>query len=194
MEFEDHPLWNFTTRAHQRPGVHEACLDLQVNHHIDVNFLFWCCWVGAVGAPPLDGAQMESAMDAVGQWQKEIVKPVWKARWKLKPVYGEFPEDLTEPLRRQLIAAELDAEHIEMLRLAHAVKIRRGSTAAVWDQASHAAANLKLYLCRHFARATQKEGAAKGQEPIPEEIREPLNTVLCACFPELNRDEALSLL
>ena len=194
MEFEDHPLWNFTIDAHQRPGVHEACVHLQVNHHIDVNFLFWCCWAGAAGAPPFDEVQIESAMDMVGQWQSEIVRPVWRARRKLKPSYGRFPKDATESLRQQLIAAELYAEHLEMLRLAHAVTIRKGSAVSIRDQASHGAANLKLYLSRHFARKTAKEGSIENREPIPEDIRDPLGVVLCACFPELNGEEVLSLL
>jgi uncharacterized protein (TIGR02444 family) len=194
MEFEDHPLWNFTIEAHQRSGVHEACMALQINHDIDVNFLFWCCWAGAVGAPPLDEVQMESAMDAVGQWQREIVKPVWRARWKLKPSYGSFPEGLTESLRQQLIAAELNAEHIEMLHLAHAVKIQNGPAVSTWDKASNAAANLKRYLSRHFAGKNSKEDTMETQKPLPENIQVPLNTVLCACFQELNKEEALSLL
>lgn len=194
MEFEDHPLWNFTIEAHQRSGVHEACMALQVKHDIDVNFLFWCCWAGEMGAPSLDEIQMESAMDAVGQWQREIVRPVWRARWKLKPSYGSFPEDLTESLRQQLIAAELNAEHIEMLHLAHAVKIQKGPAVSAWDKASNAAANLKRYLSRHFACKTTKENAMESQESIPANIQDPLNTILCACFPELNKEETLSLL
>ena len=194
MEFEDHPLWNFTIEAHQRSGVHKACMALQVNHDIDVNFIFWCCWAGAMGAPSLDEIQMESAMDAVGQWQREIVRPVWRARWKLKPSYGSFPEDLTEALRQQLIAAELNAEHIEMLHLARAVKIRIDTGLSTWDKASHAASNLKLYLSHHFVREHTKGSSTVSQNPIPKDIQDPLSAVLCACFPELNRDEVLSLL
>ena len=35
MEFEDHPLWNFTIEAHPRPGVHDACMALQMENVID---------------------------------------------------------------------------------------------------------------------------------------------------------------
>jgi uncharacterized protein (TIGR02444 family) len=194
MEFEDHPLWNFTIEAHQRQGVHEACITLQVNHDIDINFLFWCCWAGAVGAPPLDEIHMQRAMDAVGPWQREIVRPVWRARWKLKPSYGSFSKKLTESLRQQFIKAELNAEHIEMLHLAHAVKIRGVAGVSTWEKASHAASNLKLYLSHHFALGSTKESPVGSQNSIPKNIQEPLSIVLCACFPELNKKEVLSLL
>lgn len=194
MEFEDHPLWRFTIEAHQRPGVHEACVALQTNHDIDVNFLFWCCWTGAVGAPALDEIQMARAMDAVGKWQRDIVRPVWRARWKLKPSYGSFPEDSTEALRQQLIKAELNAEHIEMLHLARAVKIRIESGVSTWDRAIHAVSNLKLYLSHHFVIGNTRGSSTAGQSPIPKDIRDPLGIVLCACFPELSREEVLSLL
>lgn len=194
MEFEDHPLWNFTIEAHQRHGVHKACVMLQVHHDIDINVLFWCCWAGAVGAPPLDETQMHQAMDAVGPWQREIVKPIWNARWKLKPAYGSFPKNLTEPLRQQLIKAELNAEHIEMLHLAHAVKIRMIAGVSTRDKAAHAAINLKCYLSRHFALENSKESPAGSQNQIPKNILNPLSIVLWACFPDLTKEDVLTLL
>ena len=187
MEFKDHPLWHFTVKAHQQTGVHEACVDLQKNQGIDVNFLFWCCWLAEMGAPPLDEAQLQSAMDAVGPWQRDIVRPVWRARWKLKPSYGNFPEDLTEALRQQLITAEINAEHIEMLQLADVVKIPMEKTVSTWERASHAMENMKRYLMQHFIEENEEKG-------FPESILPSLNTILCACFPGLKKSKMLDTL
>ncbi len=182
MTFQDHPLWDFTVESHRRPGVHEACLRLQMDHRIDVNFLFWCCWVARTGAPPLDEKQLQTALDAVGSWQEEIVRPIWKARWKLKPAYGSFPKDLTEALRRQLIAAEINGEHIEMLHLAHAVKIQADASVSSRDRVSHAVENLRRYLTRHFLVESEVK-------QFPKSILSPLNTIVCACFPELEKNQ-----
>jgi len=186
MEFKDHPLWRFTLKAHRRSGVHEACVELQKSHGIDVNFLFWCCWVAQMGAPPLHEAQMRRAMTAVRSWQEEIVRPVWRARWKLKPSYGNFPEDLTEALRRQLIAAEINAEHLEMLQLADAVKIRMKETVSTREKVSHAMENVKRYLSYFFKENAENE--------FPRNIQPPLSTILCACFPELKEKEMFAIL
>ncbi|MCF8129005.1 MAG: TIGR02444 family protein [Deltaproteobacteria bacterium] len=186
MEFKDHPLWRFTLKAHGRRGVHEACVDLQKNHSIDVNFLFWCCWVAQMGAPSLDEAQMRRAMAAVGPWQEEIVRPVWRARWKLKPSYGNFPEDLTEALRQQLIAAEINAEHLEMLQLADAVEIRIKETVSTWEKVFNAMENVKRHLTLFFEENAKNE--------FPKSIQSPLNTILCACFPELKKEQISDIL
>jgi uncharacterized protein (TIGR02444 family) len=191
---KDHPLWRFTLQAHRQPGVHEACVTLQIEHHIDVNFLFWCCWVAEVGGPPLDEKQIGSAFKAVGEWQGEVVRPVWEARRKLKPGYGTFPKDLTEPLRQELIAAELNAEHIEMLCLAESVKFAKNADISMWQKASNAVDNLKRYLARHLATGNKPIIGNENRGPIPENVKNPLSLILHACFPDLKKQDLLRLL
>ncbi len=190
MDFENHPLWDFTLEAHQKNGVHEACLALQTKHGIDVNFLFWCCWLGETGAAALDEIQMGRAMESVGKWQEEIVRPVWTVRRRLKPAYGSFRKDHTESLRQQLIGAELDAEHIEMLHLAQVVKFQGHMARPTGEKVRIAAHNLRIYLLKHFAKQRGKPFRSDGVEKIPENVLEPLGKILQACFPGLEKEAA----
>lgn len=193
MEFKDHPLWAFTLAAHERKGVHEACVEMQETFDIDVNFLFWCCWKGSVGALPLNEDQMDTALSAVGDWQDDIVRPIWKARWKLKPGYGGFPQDDTEPLRKQLVAAEVYAEHLELLLLAEVVKTGENPLNNVRHQAENAVKNVNLYLVRHFRKPKKNKSGRKGDEMVADNIKVPLARVLWACFQELSREQAFEL-
>ena len=193
MKFKDHPLWAFTLAAHEQKGVHEACLEMQENFGIDVNFVFWCCWKGSVGASPLSDDQMDAAFSAVGDWQKDIVRPIWKARWKLKSGYGDFPKDDTEPLRKQLVAAEVYAEHLELLLLAEVVKTEENPLKNVRHQAENAVINVNLYLIRHFRKPKKDKSERKSGNLIQDSIKMPLADVLWACFQDLTREQAFEL-
>jgi uncharacterized protein (TIGR02444 family) len=178
-DFPDHPFWDFTIRVHGRKGVGEACLEMQRSHGIDVNLLFFCCWAGATTGSPLGRFALRRAMNSVAEWQEEVVQPIWRARWKLKAGFGAFPASFTEDLRRFLIAAELDAEHIEQLQLAATVPIRSKENTAELLQLEAAAANLTDYLLIFFE--------AKGKNSEPARFRKPLRTLLCGAFPNVGR-------
>lgn len=180
MDLPDNPFWDFSLAAHRRPGVHEACLALQTDHDLDVNLLFYCLWAGALGCR-LDRGLLDRALAAVDGWQEEVVRPVWRARWRLKPSFGGFPPARTEPLRRALVEIELTAEHLEQLQLAEAAPPNGDPELSAEVRAGLAAANLAAYLERFFT--------ARGLDrPSAPELAEPLAALLAAAFPDLGRD------
>jgi uncharacterized protein (TIGR02444 family) len=179
-DFPDHPFWDFTIRVHGRKGVGEACLEMQRSHGIDVNLLFFCCWAGATTGSPLGRFALRRAMNSVAEWQEEVVQPIWRARWKLKTGFGAFPASFTEDLRRSLIAAELDAEHIEQLQLAATVPIRSNEKIPEWFQLEAAAANLADYLLIFF------ESRGKNSERAG--FHNPLRKLLSGAFPNVGRE------
>lgn len=178
MEFPDHPFWNFSVSVHGRPGVHEACLSLQTRCGTDVNCLFFCCWVGASGGGRMTRETIQTVMDAVEGWQETIVRPVWKARWRLKSGFKQFPEQTVEALRQTLIQAELNAEHLEQLQLAGAFAFEPSPDRPEKTRAEDAAANMlscfqAVFQSRPFAAPRKKE------------LSDPLSVILSACFPGL---------
>ena len=175
MEFPKHPFWDFSLDVHPKKGVHEACLVLQKLYALDINLLFFCCWVGATGGGCLSKEQMAFAIQTVEGWQEEIVRPIWKARWKLKPFYRDFSPEKTEPLRRALIAAEIDAEHIEQLHLADTIVFSIKPGFSEDQKSTHAISNICLYLNAFFN--------GKGIQLDRTDITPPLVTLVCACFP-----------
>ncbi len=194
MEFPPHPFWEFSLRAHEHAGVHEACLQLQVNHALDVNLLFFCCWAGSVAEDPLGLPAIKRAMNAVAGWQKEIVRPIWTARHRLKPRFFDFPVTMTEPLRRDLVSAEVDAEHIEQLHLARILSFETEGPVPTHLQLEHAVCNLADYLCLFFKTSKNLCPSRHEQKIIPDDIHEPLSVLLLACFFDTTVDAVMGLL
>ncbi len=180
MDFPDHPFWDFSLRVHERAGVFDACLALQRRYGLDVNLLFFCCWAGVCQGRPLGREGVGRAVEAVAGWQEEVVRPVWGARWRLKGGFGAFPTDRTEPLRKALIAAELDAEHMEQLQLAETVPLQQRDDAGEEEQLAAAADNLARCL-----EACLPEGVAAQGRAWPDDAVEPLAVLLSGVFPDL---------
>ena len=144
MQFPEHPFWDFSLATYGRNGVSEACLALQEAHRVDVNILLFCAWAGCNGAS-LDRKQVEAACAAVDAWHCEIVRPLRSVRQRLKTGLDECPPgDLQPALRARIQKIELDAEHIEQLRLA-ALADDFNTGAAAPDEAA-ARTNMKTYL------------------------------------------------
>ncbi|MCK5835906.1 MAG: TIGR02444 family protein [Desulfobacula sp.] len=186
MEFPDHPFWNFSITVYQKQGVHEACFGLQTCYKLNINLLFLCCWVGAVGGGRLDPEQIKTANQAVDGWQQEIVHPIWKARWKLRPSYKTFPKEKTEILRKSLIQAELDAEHLEQLHLADTIVFTQNPDLSNDVKTSHVVANIFLYL---DMVARQRKIQLKGPD-----MAAPLLSLVSACFEQGDKDKIATLI
>ena len=150
MQFPDHPFWDFSLATYGRAGTADACLALQEAHGADVNILLFCAWAGCNGVR-LDRAQIELARGAVREWHKEVVTPLRSVRRRLKTALDDAaPGDLQSALRARIQKIEIDAEHIEQLRLAGRADIFEGaefgrSGAAAPDGAA-ARANMEAYL------------------------------------------------
>ena len=144
MQFPEHPFWDFSLSTYGSAGVSEACLALQEAHGADVNILLFCAWAGCNGAS-LDRNQVEAACAAVNGWHREIVRPLRSVRQRLKTALDDCPPgDLQPALRARIQKIELDAEHIEQLRLAAlADDVDTGATTL--DEAA-ARTNMKTYL------------------------------------------------
>ncbi|MGH6913450.1 MAG: TIGR02444 family protein [Geminicoccales bacterium] len=127
-EWPGEPFWDDSVLLYRRPGVEDACLELQRRHGLDVNLLLLCCWLGARGVG-LDRAALARAELAVRAWQVEVVRPLRAVRRRLKAkledpdptsVHEGWP-DLAQALRRRVLALEIDAERLEQLALGRSV-------------------------------------------------------------------------
>jgi len=183
MDFPDHPFWDFSVSVHSRPGVPEACLALQRGYGLDVNLLLFCCCAAVHQGRPLGREGVFRALAAVAGWQGEVVHPIWKARWRLKGGFEGFPSEQTESLRKALIAAELDAEHMEQLRLAEAVRFSARPEADDEARLAAAAANLADYIHASTGKGNPPPGHQTGGNLVA-----PLTALLGGVFPGLNAD------
>lgn len=104
-ESGDNPLWNYALAVYDRPGVKACLLTLQNEHQADVLLLLADSWLRSrqQGWP-----QTAPSADYV-QWRDSMIRP-------LRALRQSLPRG-AEPLRQQLLAAELTAEQEGLRRL-----------------------------------------------------------------------------
>jgi len=107
-------FWDFSKAVYTQNGVQPACLALQEGG-LDVNLALWIVWTVVYGRDP--GPAIGAAVERSALWSAQVVKPLRAARSGLK-----YPPDFIEPgaaaaLRKTVLAAELEAEHLEQLAL-----------------------------------------------------------------------------
>ena len=150
---EETPFWLFSGSVYARPGVAEACLDLQDRHGLDVNLLLFCAWAGTRGRR-LDGGDLGLLRSASRPWHDEVVAPLRAARRWLK-LQSAVPDDLGEVFREEVKSLELQAEMLEQLVLYQEIEVPEGAC-----DAEAVAANLRLYLVRFKPQPTDDDLAA----------------------------------
>ena len=109
-------FWEWAVQAYARPGVADACLQLQDGHEQCIPYLLWAAWAGAegraLGAPVLArGATLARA------WEAAAVGPLRQVRRRLKSPLLDLDDEAREGARGQVKAAELAAEQALMQAL-----------------------------------------------------------------------------
>lgn len=116
MIAEKSGLWPFAIALYARPGVGEACLELQDRYGANIPLVLSLLWLESLGAP-LDRAKLDALSRSVVRWQREIVEPLRAVRKRLKEGPPPAPDAATAALRDKVKAIELEAERIEMATL-----------------------------------------------------------------------------
>lgn len=176
MDFPEHPFWDFALRVYRTPGVSAACLEVQERLGVDVNILLFCCWLGESGRGAVPPETLARARDAVATWHDSVVKHLRSVRRILKDGIPSAPPDLSQALRAQIQAHEINAEHIEQLMLAASVAALAGNVGVAENKrAEDAVANVATYVQSLGVAATAVDKAALG-------------CIVSAAFPGVTRD------
>jgi uncharacterized protein (TIGR02444 family) len=109
-------FWDWALSAYARPGVAQACLDLQDNHGQCTPYLLWAAWA-AQSELGIDPATLAKGADLAKRWEPTFIAPVRAVRRALKPTFEGVADDLREALREQVKAVELALEQTLMLSL-----------------------------------------------------------------------------
>lgn len=140
-------LWSFSLSVYDAPGVADACLAAQDGHGADVNLLLWAAWLAAQGHL-LTAEELAEAQAATDPWRDEVVRPLRAIRRRLKTGPAPAPDAITDPLRQQIKAAELEAERVQQQVLTGLPAVRRADC----PLETALAANLGLLLPGDAAR------------------------------------------
>lgn len=106
-------LWNFALELYARPGVEQACLDLQDAGN-DVCLLLTGAWLQQRGVRCVD-ERLRALTEVAGPWQREVVSPLRQTRRHWRAAAGQDAE--LAALREQIKKLELQAERVLLERL-----------------------------------------------------------------------------
>lgn len=102
-------LWEWAIAAYARPGVSEACLELQDAGGQNVCLLLWAAWAAGTGHS-LDADARADACDIARAWDDAAVAPLRAVRRRLKGRILDMDDAAREAVRDQVKATELLAE------------------------------------------------------------------------------------
>ena len=110
-------LKSYALKVYGTQGVPPACLLLQERFGLDVNVLLFAAFLGAVRGEALAPADLDTVAATVGDWHREVVRPLRAVRQRLKTGPTPAPDAATGILRGKLQKIEIEAELIELSEL-----------------------------------------------------------------------------
>jgi uncharacterized protein (TIGR02444 family) len=168
--------WDFAVRLYGRPGVREACLDLQDRLGIDVVAILALVHRAAEGGGGIGPDSLRQALERAEPWRRAAVLPLRAVRRALKN--WQFPDPAMAPdaeaAREAVAQAELQAERAELGALAHDLAGSGRAAVAGGDPRARLGAAAK-FLAVYWQ--------VLGLEAEPQD-RQALTAVLAAAFPE----------
>jgi uncharacterized protein (TIGR02444 family) len=105
-------FWEFSLGFYDRPGVAEACLQLQDQAGVDVNVLLYALFL-ATGLREIDRTDAARIDACAKTWREQVVIPLRTLRRQLKIGIEPYEPADTARLRSTVKRVELDAERIE---------------------------------------------------------------------------------
>jgi len=148
------PFWRFSLAFYRRPGVGEACIQLQDAAGVDVNLLLFLLWLAAAKRR-LTAGEVREIDDKVRGWRELTVLPLREIRRKLKGGAPPLEAGTAEAYRSKIKGVELEAERLQQEALyALANSMTLGAADASADEAARA--NIAAYeamLGREFPAA-----------------------------------------
>ena len=116
--------WAFALALYARPGVAEACLNLQNEAGVDVMLLLTTTFAAIEHRLLLTPDEIRALNEACRLWREQIVWPLRTIRSGLKTGPQPAPCDATEQFRSHVKALELAAEKLENKLLVECLPLR----------------------------------------------------------------------
>lgn len=175
VTFEDHPFWDYALDVYGRDGVSAALIALQDRHTLDVNMLLLSLWVSHSGRGILTESEMNHALQVSSNWNPEVVCGLRRVRILLREEVALVPRELSDAVRKQILALEIDCEHVEQLAMAKGLVRTEDPSLTIEERFGHCVANFEKYFTRLGCQ-------------LSEEDSEALVTVFSAAYPDVAPD------
>tara|TARA_A100001037_G_scaffold290312_1_gene303009 strand:- start:1149 stop:1718 length:570 start_codon:yes stop_codon:yes gene_type:complete len=157
LDFEECPFWDFSIDLYGRKGVSAACIALQDRHKLDVNIILLSMWMGHSGRAVINHDTLINALDVSTRWNKDIICGIRAVRLSLKDNFFPIPIGDSEQLRKNLLALEIDGEHLEQLAIASTITSEPNSELDETLRLAICTANLGLYFTHLDAKLIEED-------------------------------------
>jgi uncharacterized protein (TIGR02444 family) len=108
----ENQCWEFVVELYAKPGISQACLELQDRLGVDVSFLLTLLFYAKHHNIDLSVEEIASLDRSISAWRDEIITPLRRLRRHVKA--SNLLNSSTEEFYRRIKADELLAEQIEI--------------------------------------------------------------------------------
>ncbi len=123
--------WAFALDIYARPGVADACLQLQNRAGVDVMLFLMVAYAAVRHRILLTSSEIRELDEACRPWREQIVQPLRAIRAGLKAGPSPAPSSKTEQFRSKVKSVELAAERLQNQLLADRLPLRPAERDAV---------------------------------------------------------------
>lgn len=123
--------WAFALELYARPGVADACLQLQNQAGVDVMIFLMVTYAAVRHRLLLTPSEVREFDAACRPWREQIVRPLRAIRTGLKAGPSPAPSSETEQFRSKVKSIELAAERLQNQLLADRLPLRPAARGAV---------------------------------------------------------------
>jgi uncharacterized protein (TIGR02444 family) len=136
-------LWSFSVKLYAKPKIEEACVCLHEKYQINLNLLFFCCWLADEQYSPLNEKHIKKIIKKILPWHTRIIKPLRKLH---KTFNKNQQNKKLKKLNRDFVSSELLAEQIEQSLIIQATKILEKQLDTDCNKTNTALSNIFTYL------------------------------------------------
>lgn len=113
---ENQSCWDFVVKLYARPGISQACLELQDRLGVDVSFLLTVLFYAKHRNIDLSVEEIASLDRSISAWRDEVIVPLRRLRRHVKA--SNLLKSSTGEFYQRIKADELLAEQLEIGTLA----------------------------------------------------------------------------
>jgi uncharacterized protein (TIGR02444 family) len=144
---ENGSCWDFVVELYAKPGVSQACLELQDRLGVDVSFLLTVLFYARHRSINLSMEEIASLDRSISAWRDQVLIPLRRLRRSVKA--SDLLNSSTEEFYRRIKADELLAEQLVISALE-----RRLEQMVLDRSATGLKRDLIEYVVKHFADAS----------------------------------------
>lgn len=121
-------FWNFSMQLYDNPSIDEACSILQDRYQLNINLVFFCCWLANENFRTLTPEEFESLIKRITPWNRRVIFGLavllrLAKRLRSRKAFQQMNDFL--PVEKEILDNKRYADKIEqslMIPLVHSIE------------------------------------------------------------------------